>query len=163
MKRSVILLCLIALSFAAYTQIPAADVENLEGKKINTQLLSNDGNPMVISFWATWCKPCVKELNAISEIYDDWKKETGVKVVAISIDNARSKSRVAPFVSSQNWEFEVLLDPNGDFKRVMNVVNVPHTFLIDGKGNIVYQHTSYADGDEEKLFQEIKKLVDVKK
>ncbi|MCF8295459.1 MAG: TlpA family protein disulfide reductase, partial [Bacteroidales bacterium] len=115
---SVLLLLLsVQLLFA---QLPAAEVKTLDGKSLNTSTISNDGKPIVISFWATWCKPCVLELSTIHDLYPDWVEETGVKLYAISIDNARSMKQVAPFVNGKGWEYEVLIDPNGDFKRVMN-------------------------------------------
>jgi cytochrome c biogenesis protein CcmG/thiol:disulfide interchange protein DsbE len=138
--------------------LPSVDVKTVDGKTFNTAKFSNDGKPMVISFWATWCKPCKKELDAIAEEYSDWQKETGVKLIAISIDDARSSSKVGPDVKSKGWEFEVYLDENSDFKRAMNVNNVPHTFIVDGKGNIVWQHNSYVEGDEEHLLEALKKI-----
>jgi len=138
--------------------IPSVDLKTTDGKTINSSTFSNNGKPIVINFWATWCKPCVLELSNMDELYDTWVKETGVKVIAISIDDTRSMSRVAPFVSGKGWKYEVYIDPNSDFKRAMNVPNVPHTFLIDGKGNVVWQHTSYADGDEVELYELIKKV-----
>ncbi|MCT4639305.1 MAG: TlpA family protein disulfide reductase [Bacteroidales bacterium] len=158
------LLAITVLFFIAANSIfsqstASVDIKTLEGKIFNTKEIKNDGKPVIISFWATWCKPCVKELSAISEIYEDMQEDTGVKLYAISVDNARSSSRVAPFVNARGWDFTVLLDPNGDFKRAMNVVNVPHTFVLDGNGKIVWQHTSYADGDEEELYEVLKKLV----
>jgi len=139
-------------------KIPSVEIKTLSGKAFNTKSIENDGKPIIISFWATWCKPCVKELTAISENYAEWQEKTGVKVIAISIDETRSMSRVAPFVNQRGWEFEVYCDPNSDFKRAMNVVNVPHTFLLDSKGNIISQHTSYVDGDEIELFYKIMTL-----
>lgn len=139
-------------------QISSADVKTLSGEVVNSKTFSNHGKPMVISFWATWCKPCVKELNAYNENYTDWVEETGVRIIAISTDDTRSSSRVAPYVNARGWEFDVFLDENGDFKRAMNVANVPHTFLLDGNGKIVWQHTSYVDGDEEELYQKIIEL-----
>ncbi len=158
MKQLILTLTLIFSFSMAWSQIPSAEVKTLEGKTINTNTISNDGKPIVISFWATWCKPCVKELSAIDEVYVDWVDETGVKLIAVSIDNARSMKRVAPYVNGKAWEYEILLDPNGDFKRAMNVVNVPHTFIIDGNGKIVYQHTTYATGDEEEVYEILVKL-----
>ena len=76
--------------------LPNVEVKTLKGKTFNIQDLENNGNPMVISFWATWCKPCKKELNAIAEVYEDWQNETGVKLIAVSIDDTRSMSKVAP-------------------------------------------------------------------
>ena len=110
------------------------------------------------SFWATWCKPCKKELDAISENYTDWQKETGVKLIAVSVDDARSIAKVPTDVKTKGWEYEIYTDENGDLQRAMNVNNVPHTFIVDGAGNIVYSHNSYAEGDEDVLFENIKKL-----
>lgn len=135
--------------------IPSADLKGMDGKNYNSSDFQNDGNPIVISFWATWCAPCKRELSAIAEVYDDWQEETGVKLIAISIDDARSKSRVLPYVNGSAWDYEVYLDENQDFKRLMGVNNVPHTFLVDGNGHIVWQHNNYADGDEIELYKMI--------
>ena len=133
-------------------------VKTLEGSNFNITQLENNENPIVISFWATWCKPCKKELNNIAEVYDEWQEETGVKIVAISIDDTRSMSKVLPYVNASDWEYEVYLDSNSDLKRAMGVSTVPHTFLLNGKNEIVWQHQGYIDGDEEKLLEEIKKI-----
>ena len=124
------------LSFGQERKIPNINVKTLSGKKFNISDLKNDGNPIVISFWATWCKPCIKELNNIAEIYDEWQDETGVKIVAISIDDSRSKAKVSPYVNSSDWEYEVYLDQNGDLKRAMGVSTVPHTFLLNQNNKI---------------------------
>lgn len=162
MKKFHLAILGILFSFLAFTQdkngIPAVQLKKVDGSSFNTSAIANPGKPVLISFWATWCKPCVKELSAIAEKYDDWKKETGVVVYAVSIDDSKSSSRVAPFVNGKGWEFEVLLDANSELKRAMNVVNVPHTFILDGKGKIVYQHTTYQDGDENKVFEILKKV-----
>lgn len=139
-------------------KIPAADVKTIDGKIINTANLSNNGKPMIISFWATWCKPCKKELDAITEHYEDWVEQTGVKLVAVSIDDSRSASKVGADVKSKDWKFDIYLDENQNFKRAMSVNNIPHTFIIDGKGNIVWQHNSYAEGDEDELYEAVKKV-----
>ena len=146
------------LSIAQTRTLPSVNVKTLDGGSINITELENDGNPIVISFWATWCKPCKKELNTIAEVYEDWQDETGVKVVAISIDNSRSMAKVVPYVNASDWDFEVYLDPNGDLKRAMGVSTVPHTFLLNSKKEIVWQHKGYVDGDEDELLEQIEKI-----
>jgi len=144
--------------FSQTRMLPNKDVKTLDGSNFNITDLYNEGNPIVISFWATWCKPCKKELNNIAEIYDEWQEETGVKIVAISIDDSRSMMRVGPYVNASEWEYEIYLDPNGELKRAMGVSTVPHTFLLNGKNEIVWQHKGYVDGDEDQLLERIKKI-----
>jgi peroxiredoxin len=141
------------------SQLPSVQLRDLNRQTVDTKEFSNNGKPIIISFWATWCAPCKKELNNIADLYPDWQEESGVKLIAISIDDARSATRVRPYVNAQAWDYEVYLDPNGDFKRAMNVNNVPHTFLIDGDGNIVWQHNGYTPGDEDELFEKVMELV----
>ena len=161
MKKIIISALALFISFSTYSQsrtLPSIKVGTLDGNSINIQEIENDGNPIVINFWATWCKPCKKELNNISEIYEEWQDETNVKLVAISIDDSRSMSKVGPYINASDWEYDIYLDPNGELKRAMGVSTVPHTFLLNGKKQIVWQHRGYVDGDENKLFSEIKKL-----
>jgi peroxiredoxin len=138
-------------------KVPSVQLKDINGKAHNTASLGFTG-PVVISFWATWCAPCKKELMAIHDVYETWQEETGVTVVAVSIDDEKTKRDVITYANGKAWDYLVLLDPNSDFKRNMGVNNVPHTFLLDKEGNIVYTHNNYVPGDEEKLFEEIKKL-----
>ena len=147
-----------SITFAQNRTLPNKIVKTLEGSNFNITDLENNGDPIVISFWATWCKPCKKELNNIAEVYEDWQDETNVKIVAISIDDSRSMMRVAPYVNASDWEYEVYLDSNSDFKRAMGVSTVPYTFLLNGEKEIVWQHQGYIEGDEEKLLEQIKRI-----
>lgn len=168
MKR--VILTILAFSLIAFSgiaqekqatsgkPIPKVDIKNIEGNPFSTTEIQNDGKPIIISFWATWCKPCIKELTTIADVYDEWVAETGVKMYAVSIDDPRSSNQVRPLVNGKNWEYTVLLDPNGDFKRAMNVGPIPHTFLINGKGEIVWQHTSFSEGAELELIDLVRKL-----
>ena len=163
MKTRIITLLFFIITTTIYSQnklLPSVDVKTINGKSININSIENNEMPIVINFWATWCKPCKKELNNIAEVYDEWQDETGVKIIAISIDDTRSMSKVAPYVNSVGWEYEVYLDPNGDLKRAMGVSTVPHTFLLNSKKEIVWQHRGYVDGDEYELFDEIQNLIE---
>jgi len=140
-------------------KLPSVTIKTLDGKDFNTADIQNDGKPIIVSFWATWCRPCLKEMTAFADNYEEWQAETGVKIYAISTDDARTKANVLPMVNGRGWEFEFFIDTNGDFKRAMSVSQVPHTFIINGKGEIVQQHTSFADGYEQELFEFIKTLV----
>ncbi len=143
--------------------LPSVNIQTVDGKVFNTADISNDGKPVIVSLWATWCKPCIAELLAIADEYEDWVEETGVKLFAVSIDDAKTSARVAPFVNGKGWEYTVLLDVNSDFKRAMNVNDVPYMCILNGKGEIVWQHTSYAPGSEKEVYEIVKKLAEEQK
>jgi cytochrome c biogenesis protein CcmG/thiol:disulfide interchange protein DsbE len=145
-------------SIFTYKKLPSVKLKTVKGLPFTSDSITNNGKPIIISFWATWCKPCVRELTTISDVYDDWVEETGVKLYAISVDDSRSMTLVAPMINGKGWDFNVLLDPNSDFKRAMNVGPIPHTFLLNGKGEVVFQHTSFSEGDELSLIDMVRKL-----
>lgn len=155
---SLSLFFLISFTSLAQESLPAVKIKDLNGNLVDASTLSNDGKPMIISFWATWCKPCIRELSAINDMYIDWQEETGVKLVAVSIDDTRLSSKVKPFVTSQGWTYEVYLDENSELRRYLNVNNIPHTFLLDGEGKVVWQHNGYFPGDEDHLYELVEKL-----
>ncbi len=138
--------------------LPKVDVKTLDGRVVSTSTFENDGKPIVISFWATWCKPCIHELTTISDVYEDWQDETGVKLIAISVDNSRTSGGVLPLVNGKDWDYEVYLDENKDFQRAMGVNLVPHTFVLNGKGEIVWEHTAFTEGSELELINIIRKV-----
>ncbi|MCR4919087.1 MAG: TlpA family protein disulfide reductase [Prevotella sp.] len=149
---------LMAAGAAAQTRLPAVTLKTIDGQTVSTDTLSNNGRPLVISFFATWCKPCNRELTTISEVYDEWQEETGVRLVAVSIDQAQNINKVKPLVDNHGWPYDVLLDPNSDLKRALGIQTIPFVLLLDGQGNIVYRHNGYADGAEEELYEQIRKL-----
>jgi cytochrome c biogenesis protein CcmG/thiol:disulfide interchange protein DsbE len=167
MKKSLMIMLALLIGFSVYSQnkekqgnkLPSIDLRTAEGEPFNTSNISNDGKPIILSFWALWCKPCVKELNTIADEYYDWQEETGVKLIAVSIDDSRSSSKVKPFADGNDWDYEILLDENGDFKRAMSVNMIPHTFILDGEGNIVWQHTSFSEGGELQVIGTVRKLI----
>lgn len=149
----------LSASFTASAQLPSVQLKTVDGRTVDTAKLSNDGKPFVVTFWATWCKPCLRELKAIHEVYPDWVEETGVKVYAVSVDQAQSQSRVKPLADAEGWEYEVLLDPNSEFARLNGVQNVPHLLIVDGEGNVVETHSGYTDGSEEHIIDVVRGLV----
>lgn len=161
MKKIVKLLALAAIcissAFGAAAQLPSVQLKDINGKPVDTATLSNDGKPFVISFWYTSCKPCLRELKAISEVYDDWQDETGMKLIAVSTDDAQKLADVKQ--RAANWDYEVLLDPNKDFMRAMGVQMNPHVIVVDGKGNVVESRPGYTEGSEEHLIELIRKLI----
>lgn len=160
MKRILLLSALLLAGIAvAHAQLPSVTLKSIDGKTVDTAKLENGGKPFIISFFATWCKPCNRELNAIHEVYPDWQDETGVKVVAVSIDQAQNIQKVKPLVDSNGWEYEVLLDPNGDFKRAMGVNMIPHVFIVDGEGKIVESRSGYTEGGEAHLIEKVRELL----
>ena len=136
--------------------IPSTDLKTLDGTIVNSRDILQDSVPIILSFWATWCKPCIKELTAINDEMEEWQEEAKFRVVAVSIDDARTTHMVKNLVNARGWTFEVFLDANSEFKKLMNVAQPPHTFIVF-QGKVVYQHSSYAEGDEEELFEIIKK------
>jgi cytochrome c biogenesis protein CcmG, thiol:disulfide interchange protein DsbE len=143
-------------------RLPEVTIQTVEGKTFNTKNIQNDGKPIILTFWATWCKPCMREHDAINDVYHEWVEDTGVKLYAVSIDDARSSRRVMPTVSGKGWEFEVLLDPNGDLKRLMNVNIPPHVFILNGDREVVWQHVGYLDGDEYRYIEMVENLLEGK-
>jgi len=165
MKKLVVLLFFVGLTGYTMAQdeakkMPSVQIKSMDGSNFNTSSLNNEGKPMIINFWATWCLPCKKELNAINEVYPDWVDETGVKIVAISIDNSRTRSNIMPYVNFKGWEYEIYNDQNSEFFQALGGVTPPLTFLLDGDGNIVYTHNGYAPGDEEELYEKLLELIE---
>lgn len=152
-----LLLMMVSLAAISQNDLPKVDITTLDGKTINSQELSTDDNVIVVSLWATWCVPCIKELDAISEVYHEWQEETNVKLYAISIDDSRGVKRVKPMVNGKGWDYTVLLDTNNDFKRAIGAATVPLTLLVKNN-QIVYRHSGYSPGAEMELYEKIKEF-----
>jgi peroxiredoxin len=159
MKKPVLVILILSVHFFdgfCQKNLPNIPIQNLKGEQILTPEIFKH-KPTIISFWATWCKPCLQEIEAVNDNLADWKKEIDFDFIAISTDDSRSKGRVLPMKNVKKWPFEVFLDENGDLQRAMNVLNIPHTVILNSSGKIIYQHTSYTAGDEEEYLEVLKK------
>ena len=158
MKKLLLLAILMFGLQYASAQLPSVQLKDFNGKSVDTAQLNNDGKPFVISFFATWCKPCLRELRAINEVYPDWQEETGMKLIAISTDEAQNVQKVKPLVDSEGFEYEVLLDTNQDFQHALGVQMIPYVMIIDGQGNIVETRNGYTEGSEQHIIEKIREL-----
>ncbi len=158
MKKTLFLLvAFLACTLVAQAQMPAVTLNDIEGNSVRTDTLARPGHPVIVSFFATWCKPCQRELSAIAEVYDEWQEETGVEVIAVSIDEAQSANRVKPLVDAKGWPYRVLLDPNGELKRALGIQLIPYVVVLDEDGKIIYKHNGYTDGAENELLEVLTK------
>lgn len=157
-----LMLAAAVFSLAAVTaaaQIPAVNVENAKGEVISTASLVDGKTPMIISFWSTTCKPCIRELDAINELMPDWLEEAEFRVVAVSTDDARFSTKARSLVQGHGWtDFIDIYDKNQAFMRAMNVTLTPQVYVVDADGKIVYSHTGYTPGSELELLEKIKEL-----
>lgn len=136
---------------------PDFTLKNIEGKTVKLSEVYQDG-PVILTFWSTWCKNCPEEMKHFQRFYDQYK-EQGLTVLAVSIDGTKTVSKVRPWVTGRRLNYPILLDTKGDVKRLYHVKPVPHSFVIDSKGQIVYSHVGYRPGDEVKYERHVKELL----
>jgi peroxiredoxin len=158
MKKITLLLFLFSLFGSAQNALPDVTLTNLEGKSIVLKNEFSEKDKLYIfSFWATWCGPCINELDELNDIIEDWKKELNLEVIAISTDDARTQKRVKPLVNGKGWPYTILLDTNQDLKRALTIVNIPYTLVVKN-GQIVHIQNGYVPGSETELFAKLKQL-----
>ena len=149
-----ILFILLSVSSLSQNIVPNTKLKNLESEFIYTNDVLIENNFYIISFWATWCIPCINELDAIVDIYEELEKDN-FEVIGISTDDARTKKRVRPMINGKDWNFKILLDENHDLKRALNIVGIPHTIITKGT-KIIYRRIGYSPGEEVDLFEFIR-------
>lgn len=157
-KALFIMMMLFTTAQTISAQLPSFKLKTIDGKTVSTDTLRNDGKPFIISFFATWCKPCNRELSAIAEVYDEWQKETGVKLYAVSIDKAQNANKVKPLVNQNGWPYEVMLDPNSEFRKSFGGEMIPFVIICDGNGKIIEKHNGYTEGSEEEIIEKVREL-----
>lgn len=136
---------------------PDFTLKNLERKNFTLYDRLENG-PVLIDFWATWCKPCLEAMPHITEINKRYK-EQGLQVAGISIDNPRSQAKVKPMVRAKGFNFEILIDGDQEVRKLFGGTVVPLTLLINTEGEIVYRHIGYVPGDEKILEEKIVALM----
>ena len=159
----IIFTCLITTLFVVcgHTQslpMHQIDLKGLKGERTTMEEIIPEGKNVILSFWATWCGPCKKELDAIKTQYAEWQEKYNVTLIAISTDNARTAGRVRATVMHKKWPYEVYQDVEGQSKQVFNFQTVPFTALLDDEGNLIYTHIGYSSGDEKELEHELEKI-----
>jgi len=159
MMNKIVFITFLLMNFTGFSQneLPNIDLTSAEGKTINIQNAANSENIVIVSLWATWCVPCIKELDAISEVWDKWQEETKVELIAVSVDDSRTVNRVKALVNGKGWEYTILLDTNNDLKRALGASTVPLTLLVKNN-KIVFTHSGYSPGSEKELYEKIKEL-----
>lgn len=158
MKKIFYLLLLVGYTGICQQSIPNLSIITIENKSISLKSdFSEKDKIYVFSFWATWCAPCVQELDAISEVYEDWKKELNMELIAVSTDDSRTQKRVKPLVNGKGWDYTVLLDINQEFKRAMGISNVPYLIVVKN-GKIVFTENGHTPGGETELFEKLKNI-----
>jgi peroxiredoxin len=161
--KNTLFLLLIVATMVGFTspnvskKLPDITITDLAGKPVHIQEYAKGSQLTVLSFWATWCSPCKRELDAIQELYPDWIENYDVRLVAITIDNSRALTQVRPIIEEKGWEFDVLVDSKQELQQALNFQAIPQTFLVDTEGNILFQHEGYTPGDEYELEEIIKK------
>ena len=159
LKKIAIVLCsIVTVGLFGQTSVPDIDVKDMEGNSVSFKSAIDTNKLTIVSFWATWCGPCIKELEAINEVYEEWQTAFNVDLIAVSIDDSRNSKKVKPKVLGLGWEYTVLLDENSDLARAMNVVNPPMLFVINQKGKVVYTHAGYSPGSEDELEEKLGEL-----
>lgn len=161
MKKSLLLVLWLGLTMMplmAQKELLEASVENLKGETIDIRSTLKDGVPVVLSFWGTTCKPCLMELDALADVYEDWQQEVKFKVVAVATDDSRAASKVKAMAGGRGWPFEVVLDKNQELKRAMNVNSIPFLYIIDKNGKVAYTHSGYTPGSELEILKVLKEI-----
>ena len=151
-----------SVALVAQKELPTVTLTTLDGAATSIQKMANKDGVTIVSLWATWCVPCIKELDAISDLYQDWVEETGVSLIAVSVDDSRTVKRVKSLINGKGWEYDILLDTNNDLKRALGASSIPLTIVIKNN-KIVYRHSGYNPGAEYELYEKVKEYTSEKK
>lgn len=158
MKKILFLLLFVGFNLFGQNSLPNLNLTTLDGKSVSLKDEFNEKDKLyVFSFWATWCAPCINELDEMNDLQEEWKKEANFEVIAVSTDDSRTQKRVKPLVNGKEWIYKILLDTNQDFKRALSIVNIPYTIVVKNN-QIVHIQNGYVPGSEVELFEKLKSL-----
>lgn len=158
MKNLSVLFLFIGFNLFAQNNLPDLNLKTLEGKSVSLKNEYNEKDKLyVFSFWATWCAPCINELDELNDLQEEWKKDANFEIIAVSTDDSRTQKRVKPLVNGKEWSYKILLDTNQDFKRALSIVNIPYTIVVKNN-QIVHIQNGYVPGSEIELFEKLKSL-----
>lgn len=157
MKKIALLFLFFGHLVYSQQDFPAVNVKNLTGETISTTSFNEKDKLYVFSFWATWCSPCIQELEAINEVYEDWKTQLNIEVIAVATDDSRTQKRVKPLVNGKGWNYTILLDANQDLKRKLSIANIPYLIIVKNN-KIVFIQNGHTPGAEEELLTKLKSL-----
>lgn len=153
-RLAIIVALLFSLSLGAQT-LPDLKLEDASGKTVGTLSLIDGKSPFVITFWASWCKPCLRELAALEDAAPDWKGKHPLRIYAVNVDDSRGLSAAKALSASNDWPVTVLFDTKQHLKQAFKISSIPQVFVFDKDGKQVWTHMGYVPGAEETLLQKV--------
>ena len=141
------------------SSLPDVTLKTLGRQSVQSGTFSNDDKPIAVIFWATWDAKSKQLLADLKDVQADWEDETGVKIIAVSMDDARSSPKVAPYWNSKGFGFEVYLDESKNLAMALGVTLPPTAVLLNGQKKVVWSKGGSYDGLEEALYEQIKNAV----
>jgi len=158
MKTALFLMLMLFSSpciLAQPTEKAGAYLRDLNGKLIPSSEMIQSGHPVIVIFWKSGNSKCCENLETVQSAWMSELKDKGVNFIAVCEDCSGSWSHVKPIVVGKDWEFEVYIDVNGDFKRSVGVSVIPSTLIYDSQQNLICNHPGWCSGNEELVCEKI--------
>lgn len=139
--------------------LPDLSVRLLDGKQVRLSALLEEG-PLLVSFWATWCAPCKKEMIFLEEFHQKYN-ENSFRVLAISTDSPKSMSKVKSYIRAKKYTFLVGIDPNQEIAKKMNALLMPTTLILSKDRKVSWYHQGFIPGDEKEIEAQIRTVLEL--